>query len=123
MFLQFRFATISTTGHFLSYMIIIPVPCFFINGSPTEPITFKVLNDVLDILHFLLLEHESLLARIKLRHFMFLDNFPKRLKSGYEGTPQKSLLLLRSIRGHTEYKNDLIQPISAVHQRYRFLHN
>jgi hypothetical protein len=39
--------------------------------------------------HFLLLEHESLLARIKLRHFMFLDNFPKRLKSGYEGTPSK----------------------------------
>jgi hypothetical protein len=83
-------------------MIIIPVPCFFINGSPTEPITFKVLNGVFGhISHFLLLEHESLLARIKLRHFMFLDNFPKRLKSGYEGTPSKSLLL-RSIRGHTE---------------------
>jgi hypothetical protein len=97
---------INNRTFFLSYMIIIPVPCFFINGSPTEPITFKVLNDVLDIFHIFFARARIAVAPYKTALYVF-DNFPKRLKSGYEGTPSKSLLLLRSIRGHTEYKNDL----------------
>jgi TM2 domain-containing membrane protein YozV len=54
--------SINNRHFFLSYMIIIPVPCFFINWFSHGTDYFKVLNGVLDIFHFLLLEHESLLA-------------------------------------------------------------